>query len=339
MSKIDKYFERGMAFLKGDSITKDYEQAFYWLNLAHELGSVEAETILHDMRKMSLGVPFDGEASENKRSTFEADRQKNSATISITTNASTESISLKPNAVRKRSTNTDRCIACGIEALVPSAAFTGARYCSPDKGGCGTNLMLPIVENGLNRGLALQPYRENIFGHRGSTHSSLGALVHMVKYDTRVDDALRIDIIKEIVNRIIECGTIEQLTGKHTSRDLIVIPAPSSKRRKVQPVNLLAKLISENGYEFDDVLTKNSRVESKSRPRGTELAPNEVRCSERVYGRAILLIDDTYGEGATLRACIRALRGKGAREIYFLSLCKNIFGGMKGSLAYDNNIY
>lgn len=56
-------------------------------------------------------------------------------------------------------------------------------------------------------------------------------------------------------------------------------------------------------------------------------------------GKAVILIDDTYGEGATLRACIRALREKGAREIYFLSLCKNIFGGMKGDSIDDDDIH
>ena len=71
---------------------------------------------------------------------------------------------------------------------------------------------------------------------------------------------------------------------------------------------MLAQLISEYGYEYDSALTKKSRIESKSRPRGTELALDDVKCSGDVNGKAVLLVDDTYGEGATLRACIRALK-------------------------------
>ena len=117
------------------------------------------------------------------------------------------------------------------------------------------------------------------------------------------------------------------------------MPAPSSKRRKVQPVTLLTQLISAGRFDCENALTKRTSTESKSRPKGAELAPNEISCKNSVNGRTVLLIDDTYGEGATLRACIRALRDRGARTIYYLSVCKNIYGGVKGSSADDDNLY
>lgn len=329
MNKIDEYTVRGLAFLEGDGAAKDYEQAFYWLNAAYKLGSDKAEEALLYMREMSLGTPFDGEASGIC----------GASTINRNADSDSDSTQSAVNSIGCRPTNPNRCIACGMEALVPSTAFAGASFCSPDIGGCGTNSMIPIVENGLDRGVALQPYREKAVGRQGSVYSSLGALVHMVKYDDRVDDDLRVGIIGDIVDRIVECGAIGQLTGWIASRNLTLVPAPSSKRRKVQPVHLLAQLISENGYEFENALTKKSSIESKSRPRGTELNPDDIRCNIDMHGKAVILIDDTYGEGATLRACIRALREKGAREIYFLSLCKNIFGGMKGDSIDDDDIH
>lgn len=329
MDKVDEYAERGFAFLEGNGIAKDYEQAFYWLNAAHELGSVKVEEALLYMREMSMGTPFDGEVPD----------VCDVSVIGRNVDSGLESSRPVANIAGYRPTNPNRCIACGMEALVPSAVFVGASFCSPDVGGCGTNSMIPIVENGLDRGVALQPYREKAVGHRGNVYSSLGALVHMVKYDDRVDDDLRVDIIRDIVGRIVECGVIEQLTRWTACYNLTLVPAPSSKRREVQPVHLLAQLISENRYQFENVLTKRSNIESKSRPRGAELSPDDIRCNINMRGKAVILIDDTYGEGATLRACIRALREKGAREIYYLSLCKNIFGGMKGGTADGDDIH
>jgi hypothetical protein len=329
VSKGAIYTKRGIAFLNGDGINKDYEQAYYWLSKACAFGSYGAEALLQSMRERSLGTPFDGEAPDV--SPISLDHGNASVGQAV-------SQSKRLDGMRVHQPNPNKCIACGTEALEPSLTFAGARHCSPQRGGCGTNEMIPIVEQGVDRGCALQPYRESIDG-RGSSYSSLGALIHMVKYDARIDDSMRAEIISEIVDRILECGIIKQLTGWNPAIGLVVVPAPSSKRRQVQPVELFARRLSENGYGFDNVLVKRSNTESKSRPRGTELAPGDVRCTKNVRGATILLVDDTYGEGATLRACIRALRDSGARTIYFLSVCKNIYGGMKGSSTDDNDIH
>ena len=184
MSKVDKYTERGIAFLEGDGVAKDYEQAFYWLSAAYELGSSKAETILCDMRAKSLGAPFDGDVPET------ASLDDGPDACGVTTGTQTVAVS-NVRADESRPANPNRCIACGEEALVPSEAFAGAKHCSPSRGGCGTNVMIPIVEDGLARGVALQPYREPIPGRQENTYSSLGSLIHMIKYDTRVDDALK----------------------------------------------------------------------------------------------------------------------------------------------------
>ncbi len=338
MSKVDTYTERGLAFLEGNGVAKDYEQAFYWLSVACELGSDIAGSKLRDMRRMSLGTPFDGSPAESTHNPSVTDEQYSPSVQDQTPGAITIVSEIPGIGSMHHVANPNRCVACGMETLVASPTIAGAKYCSPHKGGCGTTLMIPIIEYGLDRGLAMQPYREGIPGRRGNTYSSLGALVHMIKYDTRMDDTMRAGMIAETVRRIQECGVIEQVAGG-MRHDLVIVPAPSSKRRRVQPVYLLAQLISQGGYGFDNALMKRSTIESKNRPRGTELAPSDVRCNGNVYGKAILLVDDTYGEGATLRACIRALRENGAREVYFLSLCKNIFGGMKGSPTDDHDIH
>ena len=60
-----------------------------------------------------------------------------------------------------------------------------------------------------------------------------------------------------------------------------------------------------------------------------EYKPGDFVCLYRLRGFSVLSIDDAYGTGATLRACIKVLKSAGAEAIYFFSLCKNTGGGMK----------
>ena len=329
MNDSDKYTKLGEAFLEGDGVSKDYEQAYYWLNEACKLESDKAAELMRAMRERGLGAPFDGEILD--------------ATCDVATNENENEeqerrLSDPPFDMKRVNVNPNRCVACGAEALEPSKVFAGAKHCSPNRGGCGTNSMIPIEEQNLNRGFALQPYSEVPFGQNSKTYSSLGMLIHQIKYGSYADDLMKAEMISEIATRIVECGIIEQLTGYTPSHEFTVVPAPSSKHRTVQPVELLAKFIAEAGYKYEKALTKKTAVESKYRPRGAELEPGDVRCTKNVQGASILLIDDTYGEGATLRACIRALKEKGAQKIYFLSICKNTYGGMKGG-ANDDDIH
>ena len=334
MGGPDERVARGVAFLEGDGVAKDYEQAYYWLSSASELGSDLAESLVRDMRRMSLGTPYGADGADWEPGADDKGWSPQSGAPASKASACTPDAA----AWEPRPANPDRCIACGTEALIPSASVAGALSCSPGCGGCGATSMIPIFECGLDRGLALQPYSERAPDGRGNVRSSLGALVHMVKYDSRVDDSLRAAMLKEVVGRIRECGVVERLVGDER-RDLVVVPAPSSKRRRLQPVSELARLMADGRFGFEEALAKRSSVESKNRPRGTELEPGDVRCLRDVRGKAVLLVDDTYGEGATLRACVRALREGGAREVYFLSLCKNMFGGMKVGAADDDDIH
>lgn len=335
MGRVDEYTALGKAFLDGGNVAQDYEQAFFWLSAACELGSDEAEAIVDDMRRRGYGTPC---VVDDVAVKAESPRHASWDILPRRTRKAADSAGGVIGGGPRHMTNQKRCVACGCEALVPSSRVRGALRCSVEAGGCGTTEMIPIVEDGLNGGLAMQPYREGGARHGKATYSSLGALIHMVKYNANFDDSLKADMIGEIAGRIRECGVVERLVGGARS-DLVVVPAPSTKRRKLQPVFLLAELVAKGRFEYANPMSKRSNVESKSRARGAELAPGDVRCNSRMDGKAILLIDDTYGEGATLRACIRALREKGANEVYFLSVCKNLFGGMKGGSADADDIH
>lgn len=341
MCTKEKYTKRGLAFLRGDDASQDYEQAFYWLNAASQLGSGDADDALGKMYALGLGVPYDEKKGANYQAACADDiNQALPIQDAITSNVSpfiedANGINAPMNQTPKQS----RCAVCGKEALAGSDRFQGAKRCVIERGGCGADLMLPILEDGLERGVALQPYRQYPASLNRSTYTSLGAFIHIIKYDERADEQLKIDIIEEIANRIAICDIVGQLVRKNAIPNLIVVPAPSSVRRKLQPVQLLAKDIALDRYGFAEPLRKMSWTESKNRAKGAELAPGEIRCDANLGGSPVLLIDDTYGEGATLRACIRVLKSCNAGSIYFLSVCKNVYGGMKGSDSDDDYIY
>lgn len=112
---------------------------------------------------------------------------------------------------------------------------------------------------------------------------------------------------------------------------MLVVPVPSAKERAIQHVYEIAKRLAGPQSLYFEALIKTTPIESKTLETGGEYNPGDFRCDYQLEGYSILLIDDTYGEGATLRACIRALKERGADAIYFLSLCKNTRGGMKRS--------
>ena len=134
LGKAETYIERGIAYQKGDGVPQDYEQAAYWLNAACDLGSDRAEVMLQEMRRLSLGVPYEGDARELEANVHTDEFSANlpvrerAATTEGTAGRSAGSLSANPN----------RCIACGMEALVPSTAIADAKHCSRGKGGCGT---------------------------------------------------------------------------------------------------------------------------------------------------------------------------------------------------------
>lgn len=328
--------ELGFAYLQGIDCIADFEQAFYWLTIAKNEGSKKARLAIGEMYAKSLGVKADIKEAEclgwneNIDSFLDNAPTDNDFRAMHAKHASS-------NAIEGPSIGT--CPACGMNSLISSAAYPGAFFCSGKSGGCGSHLFLPVVESGLKRGLSIQPYSEPPENGSRPIRSFFGHCVHTLKYDGRANEGLRLRIIDEVARRLIECKIIERVLGERNNENVIVVPVPSSVRRTVQPVSLLSEMISRNRFECRKALNKRNRIESKSRATGAELEPGEISCAEDlVIGKDILLIDDTYGEGATLRACIRTLKDSGANDIYYLSLCKNIYGGMKGGAGIDDSI-
>jgi len=214
-----------------------------------------------------------------------------------------------------------RCPQCGALAVAKSR-FSDDGYCFPKRGGCGAVFPnLKITAEGLTKGVALEPYTF------GSGHSFFGELVHQLKYHHSMSDAQKRTLINQAAAEVKKRAVVEELT--RGASNLLIVPVPSSKDRTVQHVYEIAERLAGSKYQYFEALAKTTSTESKTMQRDGEYGEGDFRCDYALEGYSVLLVDDTYGEGATLRACIRALKGSGAGAIYFLSLCKNTRGGIK----------
>lgn len=306
VDNVDKQdaLSRGKRHLSGDDAPCDYEQAAYWLELASS-DSEEAQALLSDLQSKGLGIEC--AASSESEDAEDALRHE-------------ESCSLYFSGKTIVGKTTSRCVNCGIVGRLVSLSDGLGMVCES----CGAVQHLPLSEEGLTCGLALQPYQDD-----KGVRSFFGAQINALKYDSRLDDAMKRMIMDEVAERIEECDVVARLVPESFRNGLVVVPAPSSKRRTIQPVYEIARLVAGQRFEYRNSLIKHSHVESKSRMAGSELPEGEITCSQGFVGQSVLLIDDTYGEGATARACIKALKGAGAGRIFLLTLCKNMFGGIK----------
>ncbi len=134
-----------------------------------------------------------------------------------------------------------------------------------------------------------------------NTRSEMGELVYQLKF--RGDESAVPKIIKLLAS----------LSGIDTFD--VIIPAPSSKARAVQPVNAIALALGDQcgvavlvGY-----LNKEGDAELKNIDDPVERA-NALRSGIKIAGKKdiagkrVLLLDDLYRSGATLEACCNVLR-------------------------------
>lgn len=106
-------------------------------------------------------------------------------------------------------------------------------------------------------------------------------------------------------------------------RDVVVSYAPTANKRARQrgydQARLIAKSFAKSrGLPFQETLlrvTSTRQVGAKRQDRFQQLN-NAFRARGDVQGKSVLLIDDVMTTGATLQSCARALKEKGARNVY-----------------------
>lgn len=193
-----------------------------------------------------------------------------------------------------------------------------------------------IEEEGLEFGFAVDLYTVSARpgaepGKFSSEYSWAGSMVHKLKYGN-LDSSQKAELYAQIAQRI---APLIQNAG--FEKPLVILPAPSyssdvSRNYHKVPYRL-AEMISKmlNAKWYPNFLRKTVDIESKSAPAGQEWTADDITHPTHFrYPTNVLIVDDTYGEGRTLRACIRALRlDPNVKAIYFFSLARNRTTGLK----------
>ncbi len=206
----------------------------------------------------------------------------------------------------------------------------------------------PVSEEGLTRGLVLDDYTvaSRLVGPRkyDNEYSPLGAVVKKIKYgekgkQKREDAFLGETEVGDIVSRELSPYLEVGLRELDLPQYIIVLPVPSyyegdwekrNRKHQYKYAAHVASLLEVKSYEN---LKKTTQESSKTAPLNTEYPEGAFKMSPKLrYPNNVLLVDDVYGDGRTLRACIRALKAdENVRDIFFLGLVRTRTTGVKGA--------
>ena len=189
-----------------------------------------------------------------------------------------------------------------------------------------------IDEEGLTFGRAFDTYttrsQHNDDGSFTNTYSKLGGLMHQLKYDGESPERIKKTIASMVSVLSPELDELKFLKGG----SLIVTPMPSTIERPFDPVtNLAQQLTCEIRDKVNPrcrclvgFLSKHSDVKAKTLELGKEFPDDAFSCDLKKINDPdpkLLIVDDIYGKGRSLRGCLRALEHAGFKgRVYFLSL-------------------
>lgn len=136
-----------------------------------------------------------------------------------------------------------------------------------------------------------------------NTRSEMGELVYKLKYQKNKSAT------KKIVRLLKDISGIDSFDA--------IIPAPPSKQRSIQPVYEICRKLGKkvNVPVYYDVLKKNSASELKAiddPKKRKKLLKKSMKISAKhnLEGKKILLIDDLYRSGSTLKSATKLLYSK-----------------------------
>jgi len=152
--------------------------------------------------------------------------------------------------------------------------------------------------------------------HYDTTRSELGELLYQLKYRGMYEVAANIiALIKPFLTSFIELGGVS-----------LVLPVPSSKKRDFQPVDEIAMAISDYlGVQFSDlILEKITNIQAKNMSKTSRNLKGSIKANAKLAKPSnILLVDDLYETGKTLKECVAVLKDDpNIENIYVLAMTK-----------------
>ena len=158
------------------------------------------------------------------------------------------------------------------------------------------------------------------FGHdRFETiRTEMGGLVYKLKYKSDLS------VVPQIVNAIVKIGGIEKM-------DYIIPVPPSNIHRRFQPVFIIAKELSK---KIDVELATDLILKIRETPKLKNITNDKERDNITrdafslndtydLSGLKVLILDDLYRSGTTLRAITSLLHEEGkVKNVYVVTLTK-----------------
>lgn len=145
-----------------------------------------------------------------------------------------------------------------------------------------------------------------------------GRLVRKYKYSGRIDLADR--LVERIITLMEQYPTLKAIDG--------IVPVPSSVKRLYDPVSLLGQVLAQRlGVPlFSEALqkTRTTHLQKDLHTHAQKHAnvADAFAVKGDVQGKSLLVLDDLYDSGETLREVTRVLKRAGARSIKVLTLTR-----------------
>ncbi|MFA9616447.1 ComF family protein [Mannheimia sp. E15BD] len=160
-------------------------------------------------------------------------------------------------------------------------------------------------------------------GHFHNTYSKIGDSLHKLKYKS---DYSQLDFLANAF-----CSAINIWWATKNRNIDVIIPAPFSKLREIQPVYELAKLVSKKiGTPVDlDFIRKIKETEQLKSIQDLEERRSilkgafSIRDSQIYRSKNILILDDLFRSGGTLNEISELLyREAAVKDVYIMTLTK-----------------
>jgi len=156
-------------------------------------------------------------------------------------------------------------------------------------------------------------------------YTEIGTLVYRAKYQHEASAARQL------------AGDMATIVARHPALRRVemvaAVPPSGSGRHFDAPAVWRGVIAGQFGFEEADLWRTRTVLEQKAVALREERARNQqnsMDCSEEVDGRTVLVIDDLYMEGDTIAEAVRALRQRGATEIFALCAVKTARGTQGG---------
>lgn len=161
-----------------------------------------------------------------------------------------------------------------------------------------------------------------------TVRTALGELLYNIKYKITNNCDKSNDCLNLIVDTL-EYFIKTKTKWIHNQKIDYIIPAPYSIKREIQPVELLAKKLSERlNLPYLETLSKagyNTPIKNTDKDDRPQILKKAIQLknAEKLIDKKILLLDDIFDSGATIRRCIEILIDRGhAKAVYALVLTR-----------------